>query len=67
MRNFKTDFHALAGGIGGVLSVIQGDEKYIAIMVDRGLSRDEWILTLKDAKDLINALRRELGEGDGDV
>ena len=66
MCNFTTDFHVLAGGVGGVLSVIQGDEKYIAIMVDRGLSRDEWILTLKDATDLIKALKRELG-GDCDA
>lgn len=69
MRNFSTDFYIsnFGGGHGGVLSVTQGDEKYIAIMVDRGLSRDEWILTPQDAKDLINALKRELGKGDGDA
>lgn len=69
MRNFNTDFYIsnFGGGHGGVLSVTQGDEKYIAIMVDRGLSRDEWILTPEDANDLINALRRELGKGDGDA
>lgn len=66
MRNFLTDFYLVnrGGGHGGVLSVTQGDEKFIAIMIDRGLSRDEWILTPQDANDLINALKRELGKGD---
>lgn len=45
----------------------QGDEKCIAIMIDKGLTRDEIFLTPTDARDLINALRRELQRGDGDA
>lgn len=69
MRNFLTDFYIVnrGGGHGGVLSVTQGDEKYIAIMIDRGLARDEIFLTPTDARDLINALRRELQRGDGNA
>ena len=65
MRDFLTDFYIVnrGGGHGGVLSVTQGDEKYIAIMIDRGLTRDEIFLTPNDTRDLINALRRELQEG----
>lgn len=67
MRDFLTDFYIVnrGGGHGGVLSVTQGDEKYIAIMIDKGLTRDEIFLTSTDARDLINALRRELQTGDG--
>ena len=69
MRNFLTDFYIVnrGGGHGGVLSVNQGDEKYIAIMIDKGLTRDEIFLTPNDARDLINALRRELHRGDCDA
>lgn len=69
MRDFLTDFYIVnrGGGHGGVLSVTQGDEKYIAIMIDRGLTREELFLTPTDARDLINALRRELQRGDGDA
>ena len=65
MRNFLTDFYIVnrGGGHGGVLSVTQGDEKYIVIMIEKGLTRDEICLTPTDARDLINALRRELQEG----
>lgn len=68
MRDFLTDFYLVnrGGGHGGVLSVTQGDEKYIAIMIDRGLSRDELFLTPQDATDLINAVKRELRKGNGD-
>ena len=45
----------------------QGDEKCIAIMIDRGLTRDEIFLTPNDARDLVNALRRELHKEDGDA
>ena len=69
MRDFLTDFYIInrGGGHGGVLSVNQGDEKYIAILIDRGLTRDEIFLTLQDATDLINALKREIQTGDGDA
>lgn len=69
MRNFLTDFYIVnrGGGYGGVLSVTQGDEKYIAILIDRGLTRDEIFLTPQDASDLIDALRRELQRGGGDA
>ena len=69
MRDFLTDFYIVnrGGGHGGVLSVNQGDEKYIAIMIDRGLTRDEIFLTRNDAIDLVNALRRELHKEDGDA
>lgn len=69
MRDFLTDFYIVnrGGGHGGVLSVTQGDEKYIAIMIDMGLTRNEIFLTPTDARDLINALRRELQRGDGDA
>ena len=69
MRNFLTDFYLInrGGGHGGVLSVTQGDEKYIAIMIDRGLTREELFLTPTNARDLINALRRELQRGDNDA
>ena len=69
MRDFLTDFYIVhrGGGHGGVLSVTQGDEKYIAIMIDRGLTRDELFLTPKDATDLIFALKRELRKGNGDA
>ena len=69
MRDFLTDFYIVnrGRGHGGVLSVTQGDEKYIAIMIDMGLTRDEIFLTPTDARDLINALRRELQRGDGDA
>lgn len=68
MRNFLTDFYIVnrGGGHGGVLSVTQGDEKSIVILIDRGLTSDEIFLTPTDARDLINALRRELQRGDGD-
>ena len=68
MRDFLTDLYLInrSGGHGGVLSVTQGDEKYIAIMIDRGLTRDEIFLTPQDASDLIDALRRELQRGDND-
>lgn len=68
MRDFLTDFYIVnrGGGHGGVLSVNQGDEKYIAIMIDKGLMRDEVFLTPTDARDLINALRRELQRGGSD-
>lgn len=69
MRDFLTDFYLVnrGGGHGGVLSVTQGDERCIAIVIDRGLTRDEVFLTPRDAMDLINALRRELQRGDGDA
>lgn len=69
MRNFLTDFYIVnrGGGHGGVLSVTQGDEKYIAIMIDRGLTRDEIFLTPQDASDLIDALKREIQKGEGDA
>lgn len=69
MRDFLTDFYIInrGGGHGGVLSVIQGDERCIAIMIDRGLTRDEIFLTLQDATDLINALKREIQKCDGDA
>lgn len=69
MRDFLTDFYLVnrGGGHGGVLSVTQGDEKYIAIMIDMGLTRNEIFLTPNDARDLINALRRELHKEDGDA
>ena len=69
MRNFLTDFYLVnrGGGHGGVLSVTQGDERCIAIMIDRGLTRDELFLTLQDATDLINALKREIQKGDCDA
>lgn len=69
MRNFLTDFYLVnrGGGHGGVLSVTQGDEKYIVIMIEKGLTRDEICLTPTDARDLINALRRELQRGGGDA
>lgn len=69
MRNFLTEFYIVnrGGGHGGVLSVTQGDEKCIAIMIDKGLTRDEIFLTPTDARDLINALRRELQRGDVDA
>ncbi len=68
MREFFTDFYLVnrGGGHGGVLSVTQGDERCIAILIDRGLTRDELFLTLQDAKDLINALKREIQRGEGD-
>lgn len=69
MRDFLTDFYLVnrGGGHGGVLSITQGDEKYIAIMIDTGLTRDEIFLTLQDATDLINALKREIQKGDCDA
>lgn len=69
MRDFLTDFYLVnrGGGHGGVLSVTQGDEKCIAIMIDKGLTRDEIFLTPNDARDLVNALRRELHREDGDA
>ena len=69
MRDFLTDFYIVnrGGGHGGVLSVMQGDERYIAILIDRGLTRDEVFLTPIDARDLINALRRELQRSGGDA
>lgn len=69
MRGFLTDFYIVnrGGGHGGVLSVTQGDERCIAIMIDRGLTRDEIFLTRNDAIDLVNALRRELHRGDDDA
>lgn len=69
MRDFLTDFYIVnrGGGHGGVLSVTQGDERYIAILIERGLTRDELFLTLQDATDLINALKREIHKGDGDA
>lgn len=69
MRDFFTDFYLInrGGGHGGVLSVNQGDEKCIAILIDRGLTRDELFLTLQDAKDLIDALKREIQKGEGDA
>ena len=69
MRDFLTDFYLVnrGGGHGGVLSVTQGDERYIAILIERGLTRDELFLTLQDATDLINALKREIHKGDGDA
>ena len=69
MRDFLTDFYIVnrGGGHGGVLSVMQGDERYIAILIDRGLTRDEVFLTPTDARDLINAMRRELQRGGGDA
>ena len=69
MRDFLTDFYIVnrGGGHGGVLSVTQGDEKYIAIMIDRGLTRDEIFLTPQDASDLIDALKREIQKGEGDA
>ena len=69
MRDFLTDFYLVnrGGGHGGVLSVTQGDERCIAILIDRGLTRDEIFLTLQDATDLINALKREIQKGDGDA
>lgn len=69
MRDFLTDFYLVnrGGGHGGVLSVTQGDEKYIAILIERGLTRDEIFLTPTDAIDLVNALRRELHRGDDDA
>lgn len=65
MRDFLTDFYLVnrGGGHGGVLSVTQGEEKYIAIMIDRGLTREEIFLTPQDAMDLVNALRREVQKG----
>ena len=52
MRDFLTDFYLVnrGGGHGGVLSVTQGEERYIAILIDRGLTRDEIFLTPTDAK-----------------
>lgn len=69
MRDFLTDFYLVnrGGGHGGVLSVTQGEEKYIAIMIDRGLTREEIFLTPQDARDLVNALRREIHKVDGDA
>ena len=69
MRDFLTDFYIVnrGGGHGGVLSVMQGDERYIAILIDMGLTRDEVFLTPTDARDLINAMRRELQRGGGDA
>ena len=69
MRDFLTDFYIVnrGGGHGGVLSVTQGDEKYIAIMIDKGLTRDEIFLTPQDASDLIDALKREIQKGEGDA
>lgn len=69
MRNFLTDFYIVnrGGGHGGVLSVTQGDEKCIAILIDRGLMRDEIFLTPQDASDLIDALKREIQKGDSDA
>ena len=69
MRDFLTDFYLVnrGGGHGGVLSVTQGDEKYIVIMIDKGLTREEIFLTPTDAIDLVNALRRELHKEDGDA
>ena len=69
MRDFLTDFYLVnrGGGHGGVLSVTQGDERYIAILIERGLIRDEVFLTLQDATDLINALKREIQKGDGNA
>ena len=67
MREIFTDFYLRGGGRGGVLSVTQGDEKYIVIMLDRGLSQDEIFLTPNDARDLVNALRREIQRSDGDA
>ena len=65
MRDLLTDFYLVnrGGGHGGVLSVTQGEEKYIAIMIDRGLTREEIFLTPQDAMDLVNALRREVQKG----
>lgn len=69
MRDFLTDFYIInrGGGHGGVLSLTQGDERCIAILIDKGLSRDELFLTPQDATDLINALKRELQRGGGDA
>lgn len=56
MRDFLTDFY--------------GDERNIAIMIDKGLTRDEIFVKLQDATDatdLINAIKREIQKGDDDA
>lgn len=66
MRNILTDFYLAnrGGGHGGVLTLTQGDERCIAILIERGLTQDELFLTLQDATDLIDALKREIQKGD---
>lgn len=67
MLDFTSDFNVcgVGGGcMGGVLSVCQNGDKTIAIMIDKGLSSYEILLKPEEAKNMIKAIKRELGEND---